>query len=262
MQQPVAPRLPAGAPHAKLDAMNTPPKGAQRRAVLIATLAGPLAGCAQALGFGTGGSGRIVHAEFDVAPFSALEFGGDAQVTLVQNRTPRIAIDVDDNLLPLFEPRSEGGTLNLRFRESARPTKIAIAVHVWNLESLSLGGSAHLQADALVARRLLLRAGGSVLVRLPDLTAETVELQLSGSVDVRMGGQANELAFRMGGSTRLDATAFQARRVQADMGGSSHARVRAGETLSGSMGGSSLLRWRGEAKVNVARGGSARIDPE
>lgn len=231
-----------------------------RRAALVTALGWPLADAARAFGFATVGSGRIVHAELELPAFQAIELGGDTAVTLVQGRTPRVAIDVDDNLQALFEPRVQDGTLRLQFRESVQPTKLKLVVSVWTLERVMLGGSARLQSELLVAKHLKLRAGGSGVIRLPELTAETVEVQLSGSGSVRLAGQANELALDLGGSGQLDASGLQVRRVRAEMGGSAHAQVWASESLGGAIGGSSQLRYGGEAKVNVARGGSARVE--
>ena len=242
-----------------LASMNMPTSDL-RRAALIAALAWPLADAARAFGFATAGSGRIAHAEFDLPAFQAIELGGDTAVTLVQSRTPRVAVDIDDNLQALFEPRVQDGRLSLHFRESVRPTRRHIVVSVWTLERVTLGGSALLQSELLVAKQLKLRAGGSSVIRLADLTAETVEVQLSGSANARLAGQANELNLELGGSGSLDAGALQVRRARAEMGGSSHARVWASESLGGAIGGSSQLRYRGEARVNVARGGSARVE--
>jgi hypothetical protein len=243
-----------------LAGMDTHPSP-RRRASLIAALAWPLVDSARAFGFATAGSGRIVHAEFDVPAFQAIELTGSTAVTLVQSRTLRVSVDVDDNLQALFEPRVRDGTLSLHFRESVQATKLRIVVSVWALEQVTLGGSASLQSELLVAKHLTLRAGGSGVIRLPDLTAERVDVQLSGSANARLAGQANELALSLGGSGTLDASALQVRRAVAEMGGSSHARVFASERLGGSIGGSSQLRYRGEARVNVARGGSARVEP-
>jgi hypothetical protein len=226
-----------------------------RRTLLAAAALAPFASFARSRG-----SGRITEREIALAPFGAIEVGGDLSVVLRQQQPPRLQLEADDNIVPLLEAEVDGGTLKLKLRERAAPTQWQLVVGVWKLEALDTGGSARVSARALACKQLALRQSGSSIVAIEGLAAEALTVRLGGSAHLKLAGQANELELSMGGSSRADLAALAVRRVGVSLGGSAHASVWASSTLNGSLGGSAQLRYRGEPQVGVSRGGSASIE--
>jgi hypothetical protein len=226
-----------------------------RRTLLAAAALAPIGSFAT-----TRGSGRITRREIALAPFGAIELGGDLALALRQQQPPGLHVESDDNVVPLLLAEVESGTLKLRLRERAVPTQWRLVVDVWKLEALAVGGSARVSAAALACKRLALRQSGSSNVAISGLAAETLTLALGGSTHLSLAGQANELDLSMGGSSRADLAALAVRRVAVSLGGSAQAGVAAGGSLSGSVGGSAQLRYRGAPRLAVSRGGSGSIE--
>lgn len=205
------------------------------------------------------GSGRIVHRERDLPPFTGLRVGGALPVELAQVQAPRLLIDADDDVVDGVEAVVDGGVLALRYAGRRSPTRLRIVVQVWVLDRLDLSGNASVSGTGLVAKRLQVQASGSSQLRLEDFTAEALALQGAGSAVARVDGRANELDVSLSGSAQLQAAGFQVRRAGVKLGGAAGARLWATDTLDGAIGGASQLRYRGEPALQVARGGAAKV---
>jgi len=205
------------------------------------------------------GSGRMAARTVELTEFDAIEVSGGLVLTLHQAKEARVTIDGDDNLLAQIDIVQKGRSVHLSSKGHIAPTRLSIAVQVWKLEDIHANGSARVEADTLVAKRLAVRLGGSAVVRFAALTAEVLNASTGGSAVLKVGGQANELEASLGGSSVLEASALQVRRASVSVGGSGVAKVWAVDTLSGSVGGSGLVRYRGEPQLSVATSGSGRV---
>ncbi|HSW05550.1 GIN domain-containing protein [Aquabacterium sp.] len=210
-------------------------------------------------GVAVSGSGRLRREERALVPFSALKLGGSLAVELRQAATPRLALEGDDNILPLIETEMHDTTLHIVQRRGIKPTRLLLVLHTPLLDSVTMGGAAVLNTEAWQAPRLTVNAGGAAALRLRGLRLETVFAELGGAAVLTLAGAAGELVATLGGSAALRAAALQARSATLQIGGAGNALVSAREQLKASVGGAGGLRYHGQPRTELSRSGAGTI---
>lgn len=243
-----------------------------RRACVLAPLAGltlGLAGlpAAQATNIavlgGVRGSGTVVSQQRPVAPFSSLRLGGSVVVELRHGERPMVQVEVDDNLQPLVVLEWRDTVFRVSEQKRLKPTRQRIVVVTPTLDSVELGGSAVLRAEAWSASRLTVKGGGSSVVKLQGVQLGSVFAELGGSsmlvLEAAPAATLATLAAVLGGSSGLRAGALPAREVTLQVGGSAQATVWALDRLKAAASGAGGVRYRGTPQTELSRSGAGTI---
>jgi hypothetical protein len=210
------------------------------------------------------GSGVIKSETRDVTGFTGIALSLPGKVTIVQSGKEGVAIEADDNFLPLIETVVERGTLKIRTTErdvnfKGKNIKINITVNAINIDSLSVAGSGDIVADQLNSPKLKASVAGSGDVNIKTLTSDAVTISIAGSGDLYLGGTANQLEGSIAGSGTVKADRLKTKDVRLKIAGSGDAAVWATENLKVSVAGSGDIRYWGDAKVSQSVAGSGSI---
>ena len=142
------------------------------------------------------GSGNVVRESRPVSDFTAVNFTGFGELTLVQGETTALTIETDDNLLPYIKTTVDQGTLTIGFDDGLslplmQPTdSIRYQLTVKTLTDLALSGAGTVAATALTADHLTLVGSGIGAIKLADLTADAVTVEMSGAGAIELAGWA------------------------------------------------------------------------
>lgn len=248
------------------------PRRCTRRACMLAPLGGLGLGVAgwpsaQAVDItlpgGVLGSGTVVTQQRPVSPFASLRLGGSVAVELRQGEQAMVQVEIDDNLQPLVELEWRDTELRITEKKRLKPTRQRIVVITPTLNSIELGGSAVLRAEAWSAPRLTVKGGGSGVVKLQGVQLQTLFAELGGSsmllLEAAPEATLATLTAVLGGSSGLRAGALPAREVTLQVGGSAQATVWALQRLKAAASGAGGVRYRGTPQTDLSRSGAATI---
>jgi hypothetical protein len=241
-----------------------------RRTLLGACIAAGLAAAAQVSaapwnwgGEQVQGSGRIVKQVRQVGNFTGLSLGLPGHLLLRIGNSEGVAIEADDNLLPLVETVVEDGMLKIRATRrnlDLRPTSIRIVVQARSIERLALGGAGSIDADALRAPRLDIDLGGAGSIRLQGVDSETMAVSLGGSGDLQAArGTIGRLTVAIGGSGDVDLGRVRANSASVTIAGSGEATVWPRNALSATIAGSGDVNYYGDPQVSKSTAGSGGV---
>lgn len=237
---------------------------------LIATLAllVPLAAAqASPLGWLTGGdkvqgSGKVAQETRQVGRFHGVELALAGNVEVRTGSDGPIAIEVDDNVLPLVETVVENGVLQIRAAKKKLQLdtrRLKVVVPAREIDSLGVAGSGSISADKLHARKLKLELAGSGTLDASGIEAREVTIEVAGSGKLQAAGNAEKLEASVAGSGNADAARLTARQVEADVAGSGQVTVTARQSLDASVAGSGIVSYYGDPQVSRSVAGSGTV---
>jgi hypothetical protein len=232
------------------------------RRELAALLCGAFLVAAPALAETVKGNGAIRTQARTVSGFTGVGLGISARVEVRQGDAEGVTVEADENLLPLIETVVKDGTLQIkpaRRNLSLESSAIKVVVQARRIDSLALGGSGSISADALRAGKLSLEVGGSGSIDLKHVQADQMKVEIGGSGDVKLGGSAKRLDVSIGGSGDIAAAALVADEVEVAIGGSGSAQVAARKLLDVSIAGSGSVSYSGDPQVTQTIVGVGRI---
>jgi hypothetical protein len=231
-----------------------------RRLALAACVALIWAGTAQAET--VQGSGRIAKDNRALAHFNAIALGLPAHVEVRLGDSESVAIETDDNLMPLVEASVEKGTLRLRSVRDNLDLKahaLNIVVNAKQVERIALGGSGSVAAEVLRARQLKFAIGGSGSIDVGRAECDDATVSIGGSGNMKIGGKSKSLEVKIGGSGSVLAGGLQAHEVTVSSAGSGDSTVWAEGALRVSSAGSGDVRYYGDPKVTATSAGSGQV---
>jgi hypothetical protein len=199
------------------------------------------------------GSGHVVSEERAVAGFDAIDLALPAHVEIVQDGTERLLLTVDDNVAPYIETEVRNGKLAVRGRSGVdlRPaTPARVVVHVRELRSVALGGTADVRIPMLRAARFVLDIGGSGDVQLGVLQARDFSAHVGGSGRVSVAGDVDLLEVAISGSGTVAAERLRARRASVSIAGSGRATTWPKDSLKARINGVGEIRYYGDPVVD------------
>ena len=222
----------------------------------------------QPQGIGSGnilieGSGTMKKETRSLSSYTSIQLGHDFEVILWPDSS-FIALEMDDNLLPLVETKVEKSQLKLKIKEdhSLFPSqKIKVTIGVPKaVNRIVCGGIASVQSlDTLQLDSLFLSISGNGVADL-HCQSDMLWASISGSGQMTLKGQTGVLSLRVAGSGNLQALDLQSRLVKASISGSGNAHVNASYQLDADIGGSGVLYYQGKPEIiNKHIGGSGRL---
>ena len=233
---------------------------------LASALAGASASAQTSWEFGTKkvvGSGHAISVKRELAPFHGIAVNLPGKVELVQGNSEAIAIEADDNLLPLIETVVNNGELTIRPVKGVNlsgNTKIKITVNVRSVDSLSVAGSADMSAANLVAPTLTSSIAGSGRIRIKDLQSSALTVSVAGSGRFEAQGATKAMDVNIAGSGDVSVPKLSAQDVQISIAGSGDATLWVRKGLTVNIAGSGDVRYYGEGSLRDSSTiGSGRV---
>ena len=209
------------------------------------------------------GSGAIKKQTRAVGHFTGLSLSVPAQLELRIGNSEGIAIETDDNLLPLIETVIDNGALAIRpVRKNMHlnATSMKIVVHARAIDRISLGGNGAIRSDALRGGRMQFDLGGSGSIDVKGIDGDAVSVTVGGSGNFRTGGgSANTVSVSIGGSGDVDVGRMAASQASVSVAGSGTAVVWARHALSATIAGSGDVNYYGDPKVSRSVVGSGDV---
>lgn len=212
--------------------------------VLIALVI--VSGCDARLGAAPAvkGSGVVVEEKREASGFTQVRVSGVGEVTIERAEAESLAVEAEDNILPLLDTTVRYDALHLGTQEGASisPTRpIRYRVGVKELTAVGVSGSADIRASGVQAGRLVVR--------------------ISGSGNVRLAGTAKELDVQITGSGDCEAAGLRCKSAKVVVSGSGGATVDAAEKLDATITGSGSVRYTGDPAVQQRVTGSGSVSP-
>ena len=210
------------------------------------------------------GDGNIASYEISISDYDAIRFSGGASLVYEQktDTTSYLRIEIDENLYPLLEIKSENGTLSIRNQDgvSLSPTKYVIYTNSKELSSITANGSikAHVKGK-LTAGNFNFEVSGSGNITCDSLICNSVKSRVSGSGDINLTGKAGTLNSAISGSGKVMAYNMCADTVFCSVSGSGNFEVNAEKYLKVNVSGSGNVKYKGDPKIDQAISGSGKV---
>jgi Putative auto-transporter adhesin, head GIN domain len=190
--------------------------------------------------FGIRGSGKLTTVQQSVGTFSEIDGRGGMAIEW-HSGAPSLSVTTDDNLMSYFEAKTVGNRLQLRMRETVRPTHgIKIAVTSPSLTGIKMSGAAKLTAHGI--------------------TGPSFAVQTKGAATIVVDGIVDQLLADLTGASELKAKNLQAKTVEISTTGASESSVNASEKLRVAITGAGELTYSGNpATVEKKITGAGKI---
>lgn len=211
------------------------------------------------------GSGNVVTEERAVSDFTAVNFTGIGELTLVQGETTALTIETDDNLLPYIETTVSRGTLTIGFDDGIslpilRPTQsIRYQLTVNTLTTLGLSGAGTVAATGLTADHLTLVESGAGQISIDKLTADDITVEMSGAGSVDLAGKVTQQTVELSGLGAYAAGDLASQTAQVTLSGAGEATVWVSEQLDAEMSGAGTISYYGSPQTNASSSGIGNV---
>lgn len=213
------------------------------------------------------GAGRTDSEVREVSDFTAVNFPGVGEMTIIQGDTEGLTIEASRNLLPHIRTSVRDGTLTIRMdrriwfpweilRSSPR---IRYTLHVRDLEAFDLSGAGTVHADRLAVDRLALVQSGAGRITIDDLTADDLAVTISGAGSVEVAGQVASQTVDMSGLGKYDASNLETQNAQVNLSGAGSATVWVHNQLDASLSGAGSIEYYGSPQTDSSISGAGSV---
>jgi hypothetical protein len=228
--------------------------------LLLATLGGA---CGQDAGTATG-DGQVVTKEVPVSAFSGIEAGSAFRVNVSPGTKESLLLRVDDALMDRVEATVSADVLRLGLEQGtdARNAMLEADVTAPSLSRIRLSGAAVMHvSEQLAGRELEVTASGASRLH-GSLRVTEGKATISGASRLTLAGNADRLAVRASGASRVDAERLRIRDLDVELSGGSSASVSVRDSVAAQLSGASSLRYGGSPRfLRREVSGAASITP-
>jgi hypothetical protein len=211
------------------------------------------------------GSGNIRTESRPVSGFTAVNFSGFGELTIMQGEAEALTIETDDNLLPYIKTTVSQGTLTIGFDDAAwvpimRPSdSIRYNLTVKTLTALDMSGAGTVESAQLTTDQLTLTASGAGEIKIADLTAGDVTVEMSGAGTVDLTGQVMSQIVEMSGLGNYEASDLASQTAQVTLSGAGNATVWVSEQLDTEISGAGTINYYGEPQLRSESSGVGSV---
>jgi len=210
------------------------------------------------------GDGNITSNEVSISDYNAISFSGGANLIYEQKKdtTPYLRIEIDQNLYPLLEIKSEGGTLTIKNQDntSISPTKYDIYTNSPSLNKIIASGSIKAYLKGTVnADDFQFKISGSGGITTDSLICHSITSRVSGSGNVTLTGKASIIDTAISGSGKVETVGMPADTVYCSVSGSGNFTVSVEKYLKVDVSGSGNVRYKGDPKIDQSISGSGKV---
>jgi len=217
---------------------------------------------------GTVRGGEMTTEQRPLPPFTRLDVGGMADITLVQGATEsvtieapakqmaRVRLDVRDGTLRV----ANGGSSNFfsfLFGGNARPVRLTITFR--ELNAVEVSGTVKLRADGWKGEKLALAVSGEGVIRIAGLDVNELAIAASGAVKADVAGRATDQRIAISGAGDYRASGLVSDNAKVAVSGAGKVFVNAAKTLKVSISGAGSVDYLGDPKVTQDISGMGRV---
>ncbi len=190
---------------------------------------------------GIAGSGKRQKEKRSVGSFTSISTEGAFDIEIVCQKPQDVAIEGDDNVLPLVTTEVSNNVLHIRnLRNYSVAAPVSLKISVPDLEGVHSAGA------------------GTLIVF--GLKNEKFEIDANGAPKIKVSGETKVLTIDTKGAGSIDAHRLHAARVEVGAKGVVSVEVFADEKLDVNVSGPSHVIYRGNAVVNKTINGPGSVE--
>jgi len=210
------------------------------------------------------GSGRIITETRTVGAFSRISASGASIVNITQGEPQSLAVEADDNILPLIETAVSGDTLCVGYKPEPlggiSPSKpVTVNVTMKQISELEASGSTRIHAESITANDLVIGETGATELAVAALTAQTLNVQISGAGKCDVAGKVGSQVVHGSGAIHYSAGKLESQSAEVHISGAASATVWAKETLTVHASGACHVSYFGTPRVTQEASGASSI---
>ena len=214
---------------------------------------------------GTGG--EVTSEQRSLPPFTRLEIGGMADITLVQGDTEsiryeaagkgeKVTVGVQNGTLSIGS-RSTRGFWGFLFGGGTRSVKATITFR--KLEAVDVSGAVKLRADGWKADQLAFSVSGEGTLHIDGLDVKELKIAASGTVKAELAGRATEQRIAISGAGNYRAPELTSDSARVAVSGAGKVLVNVAKTLKIAIAGAGTVEYIGDPKVTQEISGVGRV---
>ncbi len=206
------------------------------------------------------GSGNVVTEARVVAPFSQIEVEGSALVFLSQGTEQTVAVEADDNIVPIITTRVRGDELEISSSHNYRTANsVRVYITIPVISALKIDGSGDIWGETPIAGdQLELDVEGSGDMDL-ELFYTRLLAESTGSGDFQLLGEVADQEVSLLGSGNYRARDLASQTCDIRIYGSGNATVAVANYLNAEIRGSGNVRYFGSPQVDTSVSGSGNV---
>ncbi|MGB7069266.1 MAG: head GIN domain-containing protein [Pyrinomonadaceae bacterium] len=187
------------------------------------------------------GSGTTAIENRDIEEFDSIDVGGVFHVEVTAQKDFHIAIEADDNLLPLIRTEVSGGVLSIESEGDLKPSgPIRVRVSAPNIAKLDVTGAS--------------------TVSIVNLSNDSLSVNASGASSVSANGVSRSLVVEVSGASRIDLSSLQTEEADVNASGASWVDVSVSEDLRAESSGAGKIQYQGNpGKLSKSASGAGSV---
>lgn len=213
------------------------------------------------------GSGVLTSEARDLPPLGRVTLSCPATLALDEGAGSTIAIEAEDNILPLIETvveeRDGVSSLHIRFTDTVQsisPTlPIRMRMPFGEIAAITVSGSGTVTSVPMRSDEIELRVSGSGAIAVDRVDSRRLELTISGSGAIDIEGISREVTATVSGSGHLNAERLVTEDADIRISGSGTAHLHVDRTLRTRISGSGDLHVSGKPEIDSRITGSGQI---
>ena len=189
------------------------------------------------------GSGNLKTEQRTVEGFDEISFSGIGELSIEQTGTESLAIEAEDNLLPLLVSEVSGSRLRIGVRQNSsisatRP--ITFRLSVKSLRAIEATGAGRVEATGL--------------------STPALQVTSSGSVKSAVAGRAEEQTIEVSGTASFDGGELAGRTGEVQASGTAEVLVNVSGELAADASGTAVIRYLGNPRVTQETSGLGKVE--
>ena len=211
----------------------------KRLLVTIALVASFAAGCSLHHN-NVVGSGKRQQEKRAVAAFSSISTEGAYEIEVVSQQTLSLAIEADDNILPLIKTDVSNGVLRItNSRGYSVNSPVVLRIGTPDIEGISASGAGSIEVSGL--------------------KNDKFEIDSNGAPTIKVSGVTGTLNIEANGAGKIDAHKLRAGKGTVEANGVATIEVFASEELNVTVSGPASVIYSGDPKLNKTVNGPGSV---
>lgn len=209
------------------------------------------------------GNGHINSQQRNVGSFDGIDAAGQVKVHVMQNASPSVKIETDENLQQYLDVFTDGHTLIIRSKEGYNldPSKDIVAyVSAPVFKEIALSGQCDIVGDSPITgtEPLNMHVSGQGDITL-EVNLPKISTEISGQGNVKLKGQVTDFNAHVSGQGDVKCFDLITENTTVDISGGSDVEVTANKQLNIGVSGSGSIQYKGNASVNQNVSGSGSV---
>ncbi|MCX7909107.1 MAG: DUF2807 domain-containing protein [Ignavibacteria bacterium] len=210
----------------------------------------------------TEGSGHLSRQVYEVSSFNKISINVPSNIFIVQDSTPKLEIETDDNLFYFLYVKTSNDKLIIESEKGLCPRKLDIYITSPDFAEIEVNGNSDIIAQSpLNTEKLAILINGSGDIIIDSIKTKKVSVEVNGSGDVRVGGITESFNVEINGSGDVQGVKLVAKEVQVEINGSGDVYVNCQESMKVGIFGSGDVYYLGNpshSNIEISGSGTAK----